>query len=304
MWNIINLIALNSGYYKMHSKVDTKNKYVPRVNQIDAINLNKGITRIIRDNLLENLQAISPVLFVKIQPELDLLIQSVIWFGSVGKRCSTFGQQLLVLSYDSERLTLSRLILHFCLTVLPSYIKSLEERRLNRSLEWLHKAIEYGENAALVLSILNFFRFLKTGRKPTLIDYFLGLDYISLRHNQRRDIGYKYLTRELLWGGFMEILGLVLPIINFRKLQCICKSFLNSKKELSVFGDESSSNKRPKLLQSTICVYCGERPTLPHYMGCEHIYCYYCLTANIDTDSKFSCTVCDSLISAEGKQPL
>lgn len=144
-----------------------------------------------------------PVLFLKIQPELDLLIQSAIWFGSVGKRCSTFGQQLLVLAYDSERLTISRLVLHFCLTVLPSYIKKLEERRLNRRVEWLSKAIEYGENAALILSVLNFFRFLKTGRKPTLIDFLLGLDYISLRHNQRRDIGYKYLTRELLWGGFM-----------------------------------------------------------------------------------------------------
>lgn len=144
-----------------------------------------------------------PVLFLKIQPELDLLIQSAIWFGSVGKRCSTFGQQLLVLAYDSERLTISRLVLHFCLTVLPSYIKKLEEGRLNRRVEWLSKAIEYGENAALILSVLNFFRFLKTGRKPTLIDFLLGLDYISLRHNQRRDIGYKYLTRELLWGGFM-----------------------------------------------------------------------------------------------------
>lgn len=142
-------------------------------------------------------------MFIKIQPELDLIIQSAIWFGSIGKRCSTFGQQLLVLAYDSERLTLSRLILHFCLTVLPSYVKSLEERRLNRRFEWLNKTIEYGENVALVLSILNFFRFLKTGRKPTLIDFFLGLDYISLRNNQRRDIGYKYLTRELLWGGFM-----------------------------------------------------------------------------------------------------
>jgi len=54
-----------------------------------------------------------------------------------------------------------------------------------------------------IASVINYFRFLKTGRKPTLVDFLLGLDYISLRNNQRRDIGYKYLTRELLWGGFM-----------------------------------------------------------------------------------------------------
>ncbi|XP_073840853.1 peroxisomal biogenesis factor 2 [Musca autumnalis] len=287
--------------------METKNQYVPRVNQIDAITLNKDITRMIRENLLENLQAISPILYLKIQPELDLLIQSAIWFGSVGKRCSTFGQQLLVLAYDSERLTISRLILHFCLTVLPSYIKKLEERRLNRRVEWLSKAIEYGENAALILSVLNFFRFLKTGRKPTLIDFMLGLDYISLRHNQRRDIGYKYLTRELLWGGFMEILGLVLPIINFRKVQRVARNMFKSKKAEEI--DEAGhplhpTNRKPKLTPTTTCAYCGQRPTLPHYMGCEHIYCYYCLSANISTDSKFCCTACDSPVSENGIEPL
>ncbi|XP_061389429.1 peroxisome biogenesis factor 2 [Musca vetustissima] len=287
--------------------METKNQYVPRVNQIDAITLNKDITRMIRENLLENLQAISPVLYLKIQPELDLLIQSAIWFGSVGKRCSTFGQQLLVLAYDSERLTISRLVLHFCLTVLPSYIKKLEERRLSHRVEWLTKAIEYGENAALVLSVLNFFRFLKTGRKPTLIDFLLGLDYISLRHNQRRDIGYKYLTRELLWGGFMEILGLVLPIINFRKLQRVARNLFTLKKPEAV--DEAGNslhpaNRKPKLTPTTTCVFCGERPTLPHYMGCEHIYCYYCLSANILTDSKFCCVACDTPVPASGIEPL
>ncbi|XP_075160023.1 peroxisomal biogenesis factor 2 [Haematobia irritans] len=288
-----------------HSKMETKNEYVPRVNQIDAISLNNDITRLIRENLLENLQAISPALFFKIQPELDLLVQSAIWFGSVGKRASTFGQQLLVLAYDSERLTLSRLVLHFCLTVLPSYIKKLEERRLSHRVEWLSKAIQYGENAALVLSVLNFFRFLKTGRKPTLIDFLLGLDYISLRHNQRREIGYKYLTRELLWGGFMEILGLVLPIINFRKIQRVARSLFSSRKRET--NNESLNaivKRKPKLTATTTCVFCGERPTLPHYMGCEHIYCYYCLSANISTDSNFCCTVCDSPVSTDGIEPL
>uniref|UniRef100_A0A1B0FM25 RING-type E3 ubiquitin transferase (cysteine targeting) n=1 Tax=Glossina morsitans morsitans TaxID=37546 RepID=A0A1B0FM25_GLOMM len=179
--------------------VAIKNQYVPRVNQIDVIALNNDITRLIRDNILENLQA------VFIQPELDLIVQTVIWLGSIGKCSSTFGQQLLVLSYDPERLTSSKLALHYCLTILPTYIKSIEERRLGANFDWLRNVIEWGESTVLTLSIINFFRFLKTGRKPTLADFLLGLDYVSLRHNQRREIGYKYLTRELLWGGFMVI---------------------------------------------------------------------------------------------------
>ncbi|XP_017479590.1 PREDICTED: peroxisome biogenesis factor 2 [Rhagoletis zephyria] len=267
--------------------------YVPRVNQIDAINLNRDITRLIRDNLLENLQAISPSLFAKIQPELDLFIQSAIWLGSVGKQCSTFGQQLLVLSYDKERLTTSRLCLHFILTVLPKYIKNWDDRRTTIRAEWLHKAIEWGENAALLLSVLNFFRFLKTGRKPTLVDYILGLDYISLRHNQRRDIGYKYLTRELLWGGFMEILGLLLPVINFRKIRRVFNNTLKS-----VYSPRKTSKAHIAeenvivMTSNTVCTFCGERPTIPHHMGCGHIYCYYCLSANISTDADFNCVEC------------
>ncbi|XP_017841427.1 peroxisome biogenesis factor 2 [Drosophila busckii] len=278
-----------------------KNKYVPRVNQIDAIYLNKDITRMIRDNLLENLQAISPVLFLKIQPELDLLIQSAIWLGSVGKRCSTFGQQLLVLSYDAEKLTVSRLALHFALTVLPGYIKSWEERRLTQRVEWFSQAITWVEHSALVLNVLNYFRFLKTGRKPALLDFLLGLDYISLRNNQRRDIGYKYLTRELLWGGFMEILGLLLPIINFRKINRLLKSV--------VYGDSTQSRRREsvskelvavQLTTNSTCTYCGERPTLPHHMGCGHIYCYYCLSANLLTDANFGCTKCGATCPEQG----
>lgn len=265
-----------------------KNLFVPRVNQLDAIYLNKDITRQITENLLGNLQAISPILYAKIQPEIDLIVQSGIWLGSIGKQCSSFGQQLLVLSYDPQNMTISRLVLHFALTVLPKYAKNNAEYRL-ASRNWVHRAIEWGENIALILSVLNFFRFLKTGKKPSLIDFILGLDYISLRVNQRREVGYKYLTRELIWGGFMELLGLVLPVINFQKIQRMLRK--------SFYGSSISSKKgvlkAPKLHINTCCAYCGERPTLPHHIGCGHIYCYYCIQANVLTDSNFCCTVCD-----------
>lgn len=272
----------------------TKNKYVPRVNQIDAIYLNEDINRIIRQSLLENLQAISPALFVRIQPEIDLLIQIAVWLGSVRKQSSSFGQQLLALAYDSEQLTGIRSNLHFILTVLPKYIKAIDEKRLSGRSEWIHRTIKWVENIVLVLSVLNFFRFLKSGRRPTLIDYLLGLDYVSLRSNQRRDIGYKYITRELFWGGFMEILGLVLPIINFRKIQRILKS----KFSYTSPGNNRNLHKThetilvPKMSINTTCTYCGERPTLPHHLFCGHIYCYYCLSANVLTDADFACSAC------------
>lgn len=49
----------------------------------------------------------------------------------------------------------------------------------------------------------NYFRFLNVGKRPSLVDYALGLDNISMYGNRRREIGYNHMTRELIWGGFM-----------------------------------------------------------------------------------------------------
>lgn len=206
--------------------------------------------------------------------------------GSVGtSQFSTFGHKLLMLSYDKEQLTLSRLSLHFALTVVPLYIKSNAQNRfLNK--EWLQKAINVGENIAIALSIINFFRFLKTGKKPSLVDFFLGLDIISLRSNQR-NVGYKYMTRELIWGGFMELIAVVIPLINVHKITRIIKSTFK--------GEVLSSTEviSPKLTPVTYCAYCGDRPTLPHHAGCcGEIYCYYCLYGNLESDSRFCCVKC------------
>lgn len=53
-------------------------------------------------------------------------------------------------------------------------------------------------------------------------------------------------------------------------------------------------NHQPIFTIDTLCVFCQERPTLPHHIGCGHIYCYFCLMGNIEADSSFSCIECGS----------
>lgn len=100
-----------------------------------------------------------------------------------------------------------------------------------------------------------------------------------------------------------EILGLLLPIINFRKIHNLLKT--------GFFGEGPGGWRResvsrepvaPKMMANTTCTYCGERPTLPHHMGCGHIYCYYCLNANLLTDSNFTCTKCGAICPEKGVQ--
>lgn len=141
--------------------------------------------------------------------EIDLLLRAFIWRYSIGRHSATFGQRALFISYDTEQLhkgnTLHK---HFLLNVVAKYVCD------NVAFRWtenrlLQRLLSYSENTMAVCTLLNFFRFLDTGKRPGLTDYILGLDNISLYGNRRRDISYSHMTRELIWAGFMVKLDLI-----------------------------------------------------------------------------------------------
>lgn len=71
-----------------------------------------------------------------------------------------------------------------------------------------------------------------------------------------------------------ELLGFSLPLINYHYVR-------RKLRQLASFPCKGtkSTNEVVKSQLTTIskCEYCGERPTLPHHMGCKHIFCYFCL---------------------------
>ncbi|KAG4073624.1 hypothetical protein HA402_000848 [Bradysia odoriphaga] len=265
-----------------------RTEYVPRVNQLDALQLDDDITRIIRDQLAKSLQNLSPGQFSNYQPELDLFLRSAIWYCSIRSNLSTFGQQLLFICYDKDQLTRSRMVLHYMVNVILKYLKDYANFRLTSNRK-LQTSITWIDNALTVSTFLNFFRFLKTGKRPSLADYILRLDNISMYGNKRRDVGYAHMTRELIWGGFMELLGFTLPLINYHSVKRKLRNIVSfSKRNFGV-----QPERRPLMTVNTRCAYCNERPTLPHHMGCSHIFCYYCLQGNLTADANFQCPICD-----------
>lgn len=144
-----------------------------------------------------------PGLLSRFTPELDLILRSALWNYSVRLNGSTFGQRLLFISYDHDQLYVNyRVHLHFVLNILLKYFKDNVTFRFTRN-QSLQQFIAYAEHCIALMEIVNFFRFLKIGKRPSLIDYTLGLDHISMYGNRRREIGYSHMTRELIWGGFM-----------------------------------------------------------------------------------------------------
>ncbi|XP_055529800.1 peroxisome biogenesis factor 2 [Wyeomyia smithii] len=262
-----------------------KTYFVPRVNQLDSIQLDNEIVNVIKEQIHNVLRNLPPGLLSSFQPEINIIVSSVLWNYSIRKSFASFGQQMLSITYEQDQLGANKLKAHYALTVALDYLKEMAQYRLTG---WtiLQRIVSWSENCLTLLKLLNFFRFLRSGRKPSLVDYILRLDHRSIDGAKRRTIGYSYMTRELIWAGFMELLGFTIPIINYHALKRRLRNLLKLEA-----GPQAV--RKIQLDVNSKCVYCNERVTLPHHMGCGHVFCYYCLKGNLLADEGFQCNVCD-----------
>ncbi|XP_066138181.1 peroxisome biogenesis factor 2-like isoform X2 [Euwallacea fornicatus] len=219
-----------------------------------------------------------------VHTEINLLIRLGLLKYSVFDKGSTFGQQLLNIKYQDISAFKKSLYLIFSSL---EYVKCRCElwnpsHSINKIfLKW-HILIK-------ILDLINTAIFLRHGVKPLLIERVLGLNQIYSSQKSARTFESKYLARELLWNGFIEILVYILPLINYYKLKRLIKDY-------NPFGGRSVKNyvlPNREMNASTKCAHCGQRPILPHHMGCIHIFCYICLKGNQAADSKYECPICE-----------
>lgn len=113
-----------------------------------------------------------------------------------------FGQQLFSIQYDDVSLTDNKLLLHYIISVFLKYVKTklLYNYASN---EFVQNSITNIDIALSVAKLINFWRFLKTGRSPSILEYILGLRHVSMVGNKIRSIGYSHMTRELIWAAFV-----------------------------------------------------------------------------------------------------
>lgn len=201
---------------------------------------------------------------------------------------------------------------HFFLNIFLKYVRDNIVYRFTEQ-QHLQTCVTYSENCIQIVSMLNCFRFLNVGKRPSLVDFILGLDNISMFGNRRREIGYSHMTRELIWSGFMviirdkhfqfncifansstfflqELLGFTLPLINYHYVKRKYRNILKSMMPASLSSKQAP--EKPKFDINTTCAYCDKRPTLPYHMGCRHVFCYYCLKGNLLADAQFECPSC------------
>uniref|UniRef100_A0A182T4A7 RING-type E3 ubiquitin transferase (cysteine targeting) n=1 Tax=Anopheles maculatus TaxID=74869 RepID=A0A182T4A7_9DIPT len=262
-----------------------RTNFVPRVNQLDSIQLDNEITNLLRQQIQNVLQVLPPGLLSHLQPEINFVLNSALWNFSIRTSYATFGQQMLSITYERDQLTPEKLAFHYILTTALPYAKEICQFRL---IGWsrVQKLVQLVENALVLFNLVNFFKFLRSGTRPSLVECLLRINHRSLDGAKRRNIGYSYMTRELVWAGFMELLGFTIPFVNYHALKRKIRNMLRL--EATHRQDE-----RVELHADSKCAYCNERVILPHHMGCRHVFCYLCLKGNQLADAGFQCNVCD-----------
>ncbi|VVC25476.1 Zinc finger, C3HC4 RING-type,Zinc finger, RING-type,Zinc finger, RING/FYVE/PHD-type,Zinc finger, RING- [Cinara cedri] len=258
---------------------------VPRVTLLDAHVLDDHISKIFIGQTLKVLKFLPAWILNSCELELNAILQCLLTYYSVTKTKATFGQHLLGVRFKPDQLTDKKLALFQLFTVGANYIQSKVEspsKNFFNNINDLQSIVIIFKAA----SFLNFLLFLRQGKYPTLAERFLSLLQESTR---QRNIEYTYMTRELLWHGFSELLLFTLPLINYQSIKHKVIRLINSK---SHCDKKQWIGKMPLINARTVCTICQEKPILPHHINCSHIFCYYCISSMRMVDEKFECPEC------------
>lgn len=262
-------------------------RVAPRISVFDAKEVDNVIFQVLKSQI-EYVSKWLPAWFLNnLGPELNTILKFSMWKVSIDKSKASFGQQLLHLKYSNDS-PIWKLRTLGLLTIGGSYIK---ERiwNLSGSNQSLRRVNSFMDEIEMLIKILNIFtivNFLRNGGAPSFLEYILNLIPVSTVPTSKRNVGYVYMTRELIWHGFIEFLVIIIPLINYSKLKRKVTKIIKGSiptESLSLNCTFSSDSK---------CALCGELPILPHQMGCSHSFCFYCLASNRELDSSFECPEC------------
>ena len=279
---------------------------VLRVSQLDVVEFDEELLLGFESRLMSIFQRLpSFTFFIRIKPELKACLRILVWWFTVRKSGNTVTQEILGLGYFqiinklSSRVVPSSpsLLTRYLLlsTVLLRWIEDRFDDILGLFLQT--QSLNTEGVKGVINSIvqfaccLNFCSFLLHGVYPSLKERLLRLQMMPLVQQTLRQPSYEFLNREIIWYGFSEFLFFVLPQINFFALRNFFQKKLasfgmNTTNLSAVFRYNTSS-------PSNKCTHCKSNPILPQVSSeCGHVFCYYCIAANLKADKEYPCDVC------------
>ncbi|XP_019642986.1 PREDICTED: peroxisome biogenesis factor 2-like [Branchiostoma belcheri] len=269
---------------------------VLRVSQLDAAELDSAILQHLKSQVSRLFQYFKPGILARVEPEVNACLRFLLWKFTIHTASATVGQKLLNLRYSgslspSAGLTDRQKLLYALIVVGGKWLQDRSHDLAGWTgrvslFQSVFKVLSVAENCLKVASVLNFLVFLQQGRYQSLLERALSIQPVYNRKQDIRQVSFEYMTRELLWHGFAEFLFFLLPLINIRRWKNVVTNQLLG----SVRQDSDVNLRGPVELRE--CAVCGEWPTNPHDIGCQHVFCFYCIKANQLADPGFSCPSC------------
>ncbi|OBA20490.1 hypothetical protein METBIDRAFT_43498 [Metschnikowia bicuspidata var. bicuspidata NRRL YB-4993] len=294
-----------------------------RVSQLDASILDDELFSLLKQQLSDSFLLISSQPWsYNLHPELwSLILKLVIFKLTTLKTGSSYGfklQNLKLSQKDSGRvignhmryILLATILGEYIVKKVQSYIFSLEklsyrpqtliERVKNALYPYKTNIIKASGDTIQVLELLNFVSFLVFGRYPNLIYRALGITVTPIVADLLKfngsNVNFEFQNRQLIWNVMTEFLVFILPLLQFRKLMRMLRSFLPKKGNGHRFHGYSESPITTNFTSLPIsqCAMCIETTeargikaastviTNPCVTNCNHIFCYICLATRLN----------------------
>ncbi|XP_023335548.1 peroxisome biogenesis factor 2 [Eurytemora carolleeae] len=259
--------------------MDENENFVPRVNQLDAEELDQEILNIFKGGLQNAFKYFLRNPLDLIGPELEAIIKIIIWNFTLRARNSSIGQELLGIEFIvKNRLQIVGTgFLNIVLKYLEARQSSIvrlfpgREEMLNKSFQTIQNILKFAE-------LVNFVIFLQNGIYPNLIQRLLKLKPRPVVQ-ESRSVGYSFMTRELMWHLLTELVIFLVPLI-----------------DISSFY----SKIRPSKADENHCATCLKLPIVRISTPCSHVFCYYCLVSSSSADGEYiPCPVCGTKINKQ-----
>jgi len=279
------------------TRINDTSNFVPRINQLDAATLDDELFSMFHNKLTQAFKYFlrNPLDFIG--PEMEIILRFIVWRYSVIDKQASVGQSLLGIKYDADPRKLKILA---CLDILGQYAIKRQQ--------WLTKLLPMSEETSdYIFNRISFvsriaqigtsLMFLRQGFYPSLPLLMLNIKPVSTI-KESRSVGYSYMSRELLWSTFTDLLMFLVPLVNASRLRIL----LGQKIHLYMASRRSQQGAAPspsyQALDTNIgvweCGQCAVSPVIPTRPSCcGHLYCHSCIHA-IER-----CVVCHEEIDKE-----
>ncbi|KAF5363644.1 hypothetical protein D9756_000498 [Leucocoprinus leucothites] len=221
------------------SSTEVPEQRAMRVGQLDAELLDQELAGILQEPIIKALSLLNYSIKARIEPELTLLVQLLLYKLSVWDSGGSYGARLQDIRYVTplipgrplapSGLPRVTLLCHGSLTILIPYLHSrLRLHALSqawpdapssdrRRRAW--DTLTSTESLHTLFGLLNFIAFLWNGRYRTLADRLLHMRLVPSRGQVKRDISYEFMNRQMVWHAFTEFLLFLLPLLHTRTVR-------------------------------------------------------------------------------------